>query len=273
MEWVEIIGYFLAILVGCLLGLMGSGGSLIVPIMVYLFTKDIVVATAYAMFMVGLTASFGVGLKLKRKEVDLRIAFAFAVPVIIGTLIARIYVIRLLPDVLFHLGDFAFSKRAGIMVLFSSLLLLSFISMVSGWGNRPEGEVELRKPSLNYYLLMAVLGVFIGIVTSLVGAGGGVLAVPVLVIIAGLPIKMAVGTSLTIASLKSLLGFLTEVYQMGDSLEWGFLLSISVLMIGGIFLGSYIARFIPGAKLKKGFAAFLLAMASFIMFNEFYLSA
>ncbi|MEM7370714.1 MAG: sulfite exporter TauE/SafE family protein [Bacteroidota bacterium] len=269
MEAVEIIGYILAFGVGSIMGLFGAGGSLIFILMIYFFGLEVTTATGYALFLIGLTASFGVADKWRKREVDVATALVFAVPVIAGTLFARMYLIHWIPDVLMEIGEFELTKKNTVLLLFAALLLLSFSSMVGLWGKNLRPDLDLRtKQSGRYYSMVIVIGFFIGVLTSLVGAGGGVLIVPVLVILIGMEMKKAIGTSLTLAASKSLIGFIADAVNMGGEINWGFLFSIGAVMVLGILLGSYASNYLPANKLKRGFGWFILFLALLILVRE-----
>jgi uncharacterized membrane protein YfcA len=107
----------------------------------------------------------------------------------------------------------------------------------------------------------------IGLIIGLVGAGGGFLIIPSLVLFAKLPMKKAIGTSLFIMAMNSLIGFMGDVQNL--EIDWVFLLSFTSLSVVGIFIGIYLNRFVNEAQLKKGFAYFVLIMALFILYKEF----
>lgn len=269
MEAIELIGFALALCIGGIMGLFGGGGSLVVPLMIYVFGEDITTATGYALFLVGLTASFGVADKFRKREVDFATATAFALPVIVGTLFARIYLIHWIPDILWTLDGWVLTKKTALLFVFASLLLLSFSSMIGLWGKniKPDPTLKCRKPG-NYYGLVIGIGLAIGCLSSLVGAGGGVLIVPVLVMLIGMDMKMAAGTSLTIAAVKSFFGFSADVYTLGSQIDWVFLFSVVTVMVFGILMGSFVSNYLPGDRIKKGFAWFILCMAIFIIGRE-----
>ena len=272
MEWIEWLGLGLGGIIGLIMGLLGGGGSLIVPVLVYLLGKNITLATAYALFLIGLTAAFGVYTKWKRKEVDMKMAIVFAIPLVLGTVVARLLFIHILPDIWFSVGDLTISKRTGLLLLFALVLLLSFYSMVSRLGDklRPNDELKSNHKVL-YFVMVVILAFLIGSLSGLVGAGGGVLVMPVLVVLLGMEMKIAIGTSLAMSGAKSLMGFLADIYRIGDQLEWGFLISMAAVMIGGIYTGLYLGRHVPGDGLKKGFALLLFLMATFIIIREIFM--
>ncbi|MEO1451418.1 MAG: TSUP family transporter, partial [Bacteroidota bacterium] len=183
---------------------------------------------------------------------------------------ARLYLIHKLPDKI-ALGSLGIEKGTAILLIFAGLLLLSFGSMVfKALKPRATDEEKQEAAGDRNWPLLILLGLFIGTISSLVGSGGGVLVVPVMVLLLRLPIKVAAGTSLTMTAIKSLLGFLGDVYKLGDQLEWEYLISMALLMIGGIFLGTYGARFVSSLHLRKAFAGLLLCMALFILGQELH---
>jgi len=260
----EIIGSIMAVAIGISLGLIGGGGSILaVPVLAYLFGMDEKVATAYSLFIVGTAALVG-GLRQNRNgSVDWRTAIVFGIPAIAGVWMVRHYVVPALPDVLFTAGDFDFTRRMGMFGLFAVLMVWAAWSMLSS-KERKGGTGEVN---YNYPLILAE-GLIVGGITGFVGAGGGFLIIPALVILANLEIKMAIGTSLMIIALKSLLGFFLGD-AMTTAIDWLFLAQFTGLAVVGIFAGVYLGRFIDGGKLKKGFGYFIMAMAVFIFTMEF----
>jgi uncharacterized protein len=266
MELTTIIGYISALIIGISLGLIGGGGSILaVPVLAYLFSVNEKVATAYSLFIVGSSALVG-GLKQHLKGyVDWRTAFVFGFPAIIGVTVVRHYVIPVLPDVLFTISNFDFTRRMAMFGLFALLMIPAALSMLK------EEKERIRfagKVKYNYPLIL-VEGLVVGAITGMIGAGGGFLIIPALVILANVEMKVAVGTSLIIIALKSLLGFF-----LGDALtmkiDWQFLAIFTGLSLVGIFTGSYLGDFIEGKKLKKVFGYFIFVIAIFIFYMEFF---
>ena len=262
----EILGYFMAIAIGVSLGLIGGGGSILaVPVLAYLFGMDEKIATAYSLFIVGTAALVG-GLRQHRNgNVDWRTAVVFGIPAIAGVWAVRHYIVPALPDVLFTAGDLDFTRRMGMFGLFAVLMVWAAWSMLSS-KERKSGSGDVN---YNYPLILAE-GLIVGAITGFVGAGGGFLIIPALVILANLEIKRAIGTSLMIIALKSLLGFFLGD-AMTTAIDWLFLAQFTGLAVVGIFAGVYLGRFIDGARLKKGFGYFIIAMAVFIFTMEFIL--
>lgn len=265
MELLEIFGYISALIIGISLGLIGGGGSILaVPVLAYLFSVNEKVATAYSLFIVGSSALVG-GIKLHFKGlVDWRTAVIFGIPAIIGVTLVRHFVIPALPDVLVTKGDFDFTRRMAMFGLFAVLMIPAAFSMLK---KSPEIEVT-GKVKFNYPLIL-IEGLIVGAITGMIGAGGGFLIIPALVILANVEMKVAVATSLIIIAFKSLMGFF-----LGDALtmkiDWPFLMVFTGLSLVGIFIGSYLSNFINGNKLKTGFGYFILVMAIFIFYMEFF---
>jgi uncharacterized membrane protein YfcA len=266
MEFIEIIGYFAALLIGVSLGLIGGGGSILtLPILTYMFQIDAKTGTAYSLFIVGATALVG-GLRLaKQGMVEYKTLVVFAIPALASVYVTRAYLVPRIPDHLFTLGGFEVTGDIGIMLFFALIMLLASFSMIRG---RKNEQVQDSEISYNYPMIL-VEGILVGLVTGVVGAGGGFLIIPALVILAKLPMKMAVGTSLMIIAVKSLIGFLGDLGNpqigMGQGIDWPFLLIFTGIALLGIFVGIYLSKFISGAKLKKGFGWFVLVMGIYIL--------
>jgi len=264
----EILGYFGAIVMGLSLGLIGGGGSILaVPVLVYLFHIDVVEATAYSLFIVGLTSLIGSGGHMRHGTVHWRTAVLFGTPSIVAVYATRAWLLPTLPDPLFIAGTTPVGKDLGILVLFALLMVAAAWTMIRT-PKVPKGpDVPVgAAPVYNHPLIIAE-GVLVGAITGLVGAGGGFLIIPALVLLAKLPMKTAVGTSLVIIAAKSLLGFLGDL--KGDEvIDWGFLALFSAVAIGGILLGTMIGRRVPNEKLRPAFGWFVLLMGMYIIGRE-----
>lgn len=261
----EIYGYIASIFMGLSLGMIGGGGSILtVPILVYLFTVDPVLATAYSLFIVGLTALVGGFSYLKKGEVDLKTGFIFAVPSFIGVYLTRAYVIPQLPDPVFSVGTVAISKPLLIMAVFAVLMLLASISMIK---TKKQESKTKEFSTAQRTLLISAEGLIVGTITGFVGAGGGFLIIPALVVLVGMPMKIAVGTSLFIIAAKSLIGFIGDV-QHQASIDWQLLFTIAGIAILGLFVGMTLTKRVSEKALKKGFGIFVLIMGSFILIDQ-----
>lgn len=264
MDIMQILGYVGALMIGLVLGLIGGGGSILtVPVLVYLLSVNPVTATAYSLFVVGSSALVGAGKNLQKGQVGLKTAFAFAIPAVIAVFSTRKYIVPAIPEEIMHISNFTLTKDIAIMLLFAVLMIVASFSMIFDKKKLDPGTS--RKSERNYWLL-APLGVLTGLVTGLVGAGGGFIIIPILVLLAGLPMKKAVGTSLLIIAINSLLGFLGDLGHL--NVDWPFLLIFTSLAVSGIFLGVYLNRFFNGQKLKKAFGWLVLIMGIYIIWKE-----
>jgi uncharacterized membrane protein YfcA len=271
MEWV---GYIAAILIGISLGLIGSGGSILtVPVLVYLFHIDPLLATTYSLCIVGVSSIAGVISRLRQKLLDLKIILVFGLPSIAGVFIARKFILHALPEQLSILSN-SLSKSSFIMLFFATLMLASAFTMILGKKNE---EIADQKPV--YGISLMLVGLAEGMVTGIVGAGGGFLIIPALVILGKLPMKKAIASSLFIITIKSLVGFSGDLMHVGitwsaplngKNLSTQFLLIIIGLATIGIITGNYLNKTIDGAKLKKGFGWFVLCMSLFIFCKQFF---
>jgi uncharacterized membrane protein YfcA len=263
----EIIGYISAILMGATLGLIGGGGSILtVPILVYIFNVPPVLATAYSLFIVGLTSVFGMMGYLKSKLVNFKVGILFSIPSFIGVFTARKFIVPSLPKELLHIGTFTLTKDTAILIFFSIMMILASITMIKG--KKEDKEKEVKEVSeTKKIVLIALEGLIVGVLTGFIGAGGGFLVIPVLVMFAKLDMKEAIATSLLIISIKSLFGFLGDLGS-GQLISWTFLLGFSVFTISGALLGSYMSKFVPSDKLKPIFGWFVLVMGAFILIKE-----
>lgn len=259
----ELIALLFSVLIGVSLGLIGGGGSILtLPVLVYLLHINPVLSTAYSLFVVGSTSLVGSVNYMKKGLVSYKAALIFAAPSLIAVFLTRKFLMPMIPDELFTVGGFLVTKDLGIMVFFAVVMLVASYSMIR---SKTVEECEDCEPTYNLPIIAAE-GVLVGVLTGIVGAGGGFLIIPALVLLAKLPMKMAVGTSLLIIAAKSLFGFLGDLST--QTIDWVFLLKFTGMSIIGIFIGSYLSRFIPGAKLKKAFGWFVLAMGVYIIVKE-----
>ncbi len=259
----EAFGYLGAALMGLSLGLIGGGGSILtVPILVFLFGIPVETATAYSLFTVGLTSLFGSLSHIRLGNIHWRTALVFGLPAIVGVFATRRFVMPAIPHILFTVGEFTFTKDIFLLFVFAILMVLAAGSMIRQRQPRPTDQVVKFQ-----YALILVEGLVVGCVTGLVGAGGGFLIIPALVILANLPMKQAVGTSLVIIAAKSMIGFLGDVHAE-LVVDWPFLLIFSAIAILGIVAGSLLSTRVEEEKLKPAFGWFVLAMGMYILGRE-----
>ena len=258
-----LLGFVGALLMGLVLGLIGGGGSILtVPIMVYFLDVNPILATAYSLFIVGITAFVGAVRNFQNQLVDFKTGIIFAIPAFIGVYIARAYFIEMIPDEIIILSV-VLQKGTAIMIFFSLIMLLASYFMIR------ENNNEIKSSTLNYSkLILSMEGLVVGILTGIVGAGGGFLIIPALVLFAKLPMKKAVATSLMIIAIKSLFGFIGDLGNVNLIFDWPLLILFTILSVIGIYFGIYLTKFIEGKSLKKGFGWFVLVMAFVILFKE-----
>jgi uncharacterized membrane protein YfcA len=262
----EILGYLAAVVIGISLGLIGGGGSILtVPVLVYLFGVGATEATAYSLFIVGLTALIGSFAFMKKRQVDFRTAAVFGVPSILAVYLVRGYVMPIIPANLGPLGSLDITRDKALLVLFGALMLATAFSMIRAKSTPEEDETPVQ-PEFKYGKIL-LEGLLVGSVTGLVGAGGGFLIIPALVLLAKLPMKRAVGTSLLIIAAKSLIGFTGDL-QTNPHIQWPLLLTVAGLATVGIIIGSLLGQRISGAKLKPAFGWFVLVMGLFMVGKE-----
>jgi uncharacterized membrane protein YfcA len=257
----EHAGYFASVIIGISLGLIGGGGSILtIPILVYLFKVNPEQATSYSLFIVGITAMFGSYNHYKMGNLKLRSALYFAIPSVISILIIREVIFPQVAATLFSVASYSVSKDFLIMVVFSILMITAAISMIR------KKQPEIKAAQTNY-MQLSVIGFVVGIVTGFLGAGGGFLIIPALLFFAKLPMKQAVGTSLLIITINSVIGFAGDLY-IGTPINYFFLFGITAMALLGMLIGSQLSKKIDGTKLKPLFGWFVLAMGLYIITKE-----
>ncbi|OCB78533.1 sulfite exporter TauE/SafE family protein [Flavobacterium crassostreae] len=259
----EILGYLASIIIGLSLGLIGGGGSILaVPILVYLFKIHPEQATSYSLFIVGITAMIGSYSHYRLGNLKIKFALVFAIPSIFSVLLVRKFVLHLIPDILLDLPYLVLTKNLLIMVVFAILMIAASISMLQ------KSKKEIASPEINLQMV-GFIGFLVGLIIGFLGAGGGFLIIPALLFFANLPIKQAVGTSLFIISINSILGFVGDIIT-GIVLDYQLLFTISIMAILGLLLGTQLSKKIDGAKLKPAFGWFVLVMGIYIITKELF---
>lgn len=260
----ELFGYFASALIGLSLGLIGGGGSILtVPVMVYLFGIEPLLATSYSLFIVGSTSLIGSVHNIRKGNVNLKAAMFFGIASVTTVFLTRKFIVPAIPKDIITINGFTVTESFLMMILFGGLMLLASISMIAG--NNLNGPEKECSDCIKFFKLLGY-GIGIGIVTGLLGAGGGFLLIPALVLIIRLPMNKAVGTSLLIIAMNSLFGFAGDLGHF--NIDWPFLMIITAIAVGGIFAGSFLSRRIPAANLKKGSGWFILIMGIYIILRE-----
>jgi uncharacterized protein len=257
----EILGYVLSVCIGIILGLLGGGGSILsIPILVYFFHLDAVTASAYSLFIVGVTSLVGAIPKYTEHLVSVRAGLLFGVPALLTTFATRKWVIPTIPDIVFMTDSFVLTKRLVVLGTFALLMIMASVSMI-----RSRRE-QVRMEHYNRVMLTIAEGCLIGFLTGLVGAGGGFLIIPALVFLTGLPFKTAVGTSLFVIAINSLVGFLGDA--LNYTMDWQFLILVTMLATLGIFIGGKLSRSVTGVNLRRSFGWFVLVSGILIFLKE-----
>lgn len=259
----EIVSYIAPVLIGVSLGLIGGGGSILtIPVLVYLFQIDALLATTYSLFIVGVTSIVGGLSYFKKRLVDFRAVLTFGFPSVVGVYLTRLYVVPAIPDSIITLGQFTLTKELLLLLFFAGLMLLASLKMIK----KEQQETSVAVARGDNYPMVIAQGSGVGIVTGLVGAGGGFLIIPALVSLLKLPIKRAIGTSLVIIAINSLAGFTFSLAHL--QIDWNFILMLTGLAVVGILVGSRLSNFFDGKKLKPAFGWFVLSMGIYIILKE-----
>lgn len=258
----ELLGYIGALFIGIVLGITGGGGSILtVPVLVYILNYNPVIATAYSLFIVGTTSGFGTIQNFKKGLVVPKTAIQFAIPSVIGVYLTRKFIVPRIPEIIFYFGSIQVSKATFLMLLFAVVMFMAAISMLK---NKKENDVaDFKTRPLSIVIIQLF---FVGILIGLIGAGGGFLIIPALLKFAKLPMKKAIGTSLLIITINSLIGFTGDIQNM--IIDWKFIISFTTFSVIGIFIGLYIQQYINEKHLKKIFGIFVLIMSFLILYKE-----
>jgi len=262
----EYMGYMASIAMGVILGLMGGGGSILtVPILIYFFAVPPVAATGFSLFVVGLTALIGCINYLRKGDVDFATGIVFAIPSVIGVNVSRGLIIPAIPAIVAHIGPFVLTKEILVMITFAILMISASYSMIQ---KRVERSAMVAH-SLSRLSWLITQGIVVGMVSGFVGAGGGFLIIPSLVFVGGLPMRRAIGTSLTIIAIQSILGFMGDVSR-GLTVNWPLLVTVALFAMLGITAGSTVAHKVKEQKLKVAFGWFVLVMGCTILLEQIY---
>lgn len=266
MDLVVATGYLCLMLTGVALGLLGAGGAILgVPILVYLLHVQPVVATGYSLVLVGTTALVGAFQYIRRGYAHPRLAILYGVPAIVGVYLARRVVFPAVPDPVFSIGNAVMPKDDLVMIVFALFMVIASRKMIQS--ARRDDIDEYRPHHYVQAWVIAVIGIVAGMFTGFLGAGGGFIILPVLVLLAGLPMRMAIGTSLIVIAAQCLFGFVGEI-QARESIDYSFVGSILVPPFFGILLGTWLNKKARAARLKTSFGWFLLVIGIAIVTHE-----
>ncbi|MBH83754.1 MAG: permease [Flavobacteriales bacterium] len=258
------VAYFMALFVGIILGILGSGGSILtVPILVYLIGIKPVSATAYSLFIVGVTALVGAQRFFRNGQINYKISLYFAFPSLLGVFVSRKWILPNLSESLHFFHFFSIKKDTFILVFLGIVMLIAALSMLLSWKINSVDKNNIE----NNLILIAFDGIVVGLITGFVGAGGGFLIIPALLLLTNISMNEAIGTSLLIIAIKSILGFTAE---LNNIIEWNLLFTFTVFSISGILIGSYFSKLLNGGILKKSFGIFVLLISIVILTKEIF---
>ena len=264
-----LLAYLASLLIGLALGLLGGGGSILtLPVLVYLFGLSAVEATTYSLFIVGATALASIIPKARAGEIDFKTALWFGLPSIVAVYFTRSILMPAIPDPIWSAGTFALGKATALMLLFAVLMVWASISMIMGPQTKSQNSVQEGLSTSAKIALVIAEGLGVGLLTGLVGAGGGFLIVPALVLFAGLKMKVAIGTSLTIIAFKSLIGFTGDLDHLDAN--WTLLLSVTAIAIIGMVFGTALSKRVASSRLHKAFGWFVLTMGVLILTEQIF---
>jgi uncharacterized protein len=259
-----ILACIASLFIGLSLGILGGGGSILtLPVLVYLFGIDATLATAYSLFIVGVTSLASIVPKARQGEVDFGTALYFGAPAVVAVYLTRAHLVPLIPDIILETASFTLTRSTFLMLLFAVLMLLAARGMIVG---KKATSPTTPLPTWKKIAVILTEGLAVGVLTGLVGAGGGFLIIPVLVLVTGLDMKTAVGTSLTIIAFKSLLGFTGDLGQ--HTMDWTLLTLVTLVAIVGMVIGTFVSKKIDSKPLQKAFGWFVLIMGLFIVGKE-----
>ncbi len=260
----EISGYVIALAVGLIMGLIGGGGSILtLPVLVYIMGVQPKTGTTYSLLIVGITALIAGLQKARQDQVNFKTVLLFGLPSIISVYFTRQWLLPLVPETIVETQNYVLLKDQALMLLFAIIMLLSAFSMIKKT-HKPTQE----SGSINYGMIV-LEGLFVGMITGLVGVGGGFLIIPALTLFARTPMKTAIGTSLMIIAINSAAGFIGDM-QTALNIDWTLLISFTLLSVTGSLFGNKLAEKTDNNKLKQYFAWFVMAMGLFIIFKELF---
>ncbi len=262
----EILGYIIALFIGVSLGLTGSGGSiLMLPVLVYLFGVEILQATTYSLFVVGITSITGLAKYIKEKSIHSASIIAFGIPSLLLITITRRYITPEIPENIYLSDSIIISRHILLMTLFSLLMIIASLKFIRKKENDKIEENTCTRAQ-NCFLKLSIAGIVVGFLTGLLGIGGGFLIIPALVTFVHLDMKKAIGTSLFLITINSIIGFLSEKHF--QNMDWRLLVSITLISIIGMIIGSSLVKKVNTKQLKLIFGWFILSMGVFIIFKE-----
>ncbi|MCR9199294.1 MAG: sulfite exporter TauE/SafE family protein [Planctomycetaceae bacterium] len=263
------LNYAAIAVVGLLLGVLGGGGStLILPVLVYLVGLPAVQATSASLLIVGVAAVFGAVGYFRKGLVDLPAVVMFGGPSVAGVFVARLVFMPRIPPVLYSAEGFELTRRGFLLATFSVLVLISAFCMIRRDRRAPSERAAPPAAQRTAWKSVAA-GLFVGMSTGLVGAGGGFMIVPALIIFLKMETRQAIATSLFVIAMKSLLGFAADAFIVSD-LNWPQLTGFTLAAVVGILTGVRLNAVVDADRLKVAFGWLVLVIGISILVKEFY---
>lgn len=259
-----IAGYLAALLIGVLLGMIGGGGSILtIPLLVYIFRLPPAEATGYSLFIVGVSCLAGAYKYFRLGQIRISTAVYFGIPSIVTILLVRKYILPAIPEVIYRADHWLLTRSQFLMVVFGIVMIISALRMLQ----KGTAEEFPLTESLHPVIKIIWRGIEVGLLTGLLGAGGGFIILPVLILSFKIPMREAVGTSLLVIAMNTLFGFAGDVLH-GQQYNWSFLLSITLLSVAGTFAGRKFSEYFSPKQLKSYFGGLVLGMGILIILLE-----
>lgn len=257
-----LLGYGLAIVIGVSLGLLGGGGSVLaLPVLVYVMDIEPKSAIAMTLIIVGTVSLLGTIPHARRGHVNLKIALIFGSATMVGAYMGA--KIATLPSVTSGFQMVLF----GVSMLTAALLMIYRTAKTKAMPKEELAQVTYIKPACKYcWLWLMTEGLGVGILTGLVGVGGGFAIVPALVLLGKIPMKQAIGTSLVIIACNSVAGLVGYLGHI--QIDWTITVGFTFLAALGTVLGSHLTQYVSTQQLQQGFGYFLLGVASFVLIQN-----
>jgi len=254
---IELLGYILFVFAGLLFGLFGSGGSIIIiPILIYVFNLSIYEATTYSLLLVFLISLLGTIKHFWQKNFHVPNLIFFIIPTLFATFISRTFLFPVLPD---YFEFFNKSKESILMIFFSLVIFLASISFFK--------KLQVTV-TYNYKLLLVIIGLVIGLLTGLLGIGGGFIILPALVLFAGLDMRQAASSTLFIIMLNTLFALILELTVFNFQFQISFILELLIMLMIGMLMGIKLLNIIDLKIVKKLFSITLLVLSLFLFLFE-----
>lgn len=266
MPSIEIIGYFLSVIIGLSVGLLGGGGAILaVPMLVYFFNVDAEIATGYSLVIVAISSVLSIW---QKRGIDgnfsLKIFLQFGLPSILMIYFTKAIFVPQIPNLLIFSPKIILTKNMFLMMVFSVILLLSSISML---GKSKENELNATPTKEHSIFNIMLSGAFVGFLTGIIGVGGAFVIVPALIFFFSMETKEAIKNSLAIVIANSIVGFY-GFSRASYHIDWMLLVNISAVSLVGVVIGSRLNKRMSGNNLKNIFGWMNLILSLILILKE-----